>query len=92
MGCRVVMPRQTCCGLPALGNGDLDMARKYALKNAAVLTSFINKGFDVVYACTSCGLTPYAGLPGYPRRHRGKEDCREHLQRERVPALPAAGG
>ena len=63
-GCRVVMPSQTCCGLPALGNGDLDMARKYAQKNAAVLTSYINKGFDVVYACTSCGLTLVQDYPG----------------------------
>lgn len=64
MGCRVVMPPQTCCGLPALGNGDLDMARKYANKNAAVLTSYIDRGFDVVYACTSCGLSLVQDYPG----------------------------
>jgi glycerol-3-phosphate dehydrogenase subunit C len=64
MGCRVVMPSQTCCGLPALGNGDLDMAKKYAKKNASILTSYIDKGFDVVYACTSCGLTLVQDYPG----------------------------
>lgn len=64
LGCRVVMPRQTCCGLPALGNGDLEIARRFALKNAATLTRYIDKGFDVVYACTSCGLTLMQDYPG----------------------------
>ena len=73
MGCRVVMPRQTCCGLPALGNGDLDMAKKYAQKNASVLTSFINKGFDVLYACTSCGLTLIQDYPGILEAPGGKK-------------------
>ncbi len=63
-GCRVVLPRQQCCGLPALGNGDLDMARKFALKNSLILTRYIDKGFDVVYACPSCGLTLTRDYPG----------------------------
>lgn len=71
-GCRVFIPGQTCCGLPALGNGDLDMARKYAQKNAAVLTTYINKGFDVVYACTSCGLALVQDYPGILEAPGGK--------------------
>ncbi|MGD0209914.1 MAG: anaerobic glycerol-3-phosphate dehydrogenase subunit C [Desulfomonilia bacterium] len=73
MGCRVVMPRQTCCGLPALGNGDVDMAKKYAHKNAVTLTSYINRGFDVVYACTSCGLTLMQDYPGVLEAPGGKK-------------------
>ncbi|HQG32345.1 MAG TPA: anaerobic glycerol-3-phosphate dehydrogenase subunit C [Deltaproteobacteria bacterium] len=57
LGCRVAMPPQTCCGLPALGNGDIDMARRYAQKNAQRLVEYIDKGYSVLYACTSCGLT-----------------------------------
>jgi glycerol-3-phosphate dehydrogenase subunit C len=57
LGMRVVMPRQTCCGLPALGNGDLDIARKFALENARELASYVDKGYKILYACTSCGLT-----------------------------------
>jgi glycerol-3-phosphate dehydrogenase subunit C len=64
LGCRVIIPSQTCCGLPSLGNGDLDMARKFARKNASVLTAYIDRGFDVVYACTSCGLTLIQDYPG----------------------------
>jgi glycerol-3-phosphate dehydrogenase subunit C len=29
-----------------------------------MLTSYINKGFDVIYACTSCGLTLMQDYPG----------------------------
>ena len=57
LGFRVVIPHQTCCGLPALGNGDIDMARRYAAKNAQKLVEYINKGYSVLYACSSCGLT-----------------------------------
>lgn len=63
-GCRVAIPRQQCCGLPALGNGDLEMARKFALKNASMLTRYVNRGFDVVYSCPSCGLTLTREYPG----------------------------
>ncbi len=56
LGCRVVMPPQSCCGLPALGNGDLGMARKFARKNAKSLVEYIDKGYKMLYACTSCGL------------------------------------
>ncbi|HDP25770.1 MAG TPA: anaerobic glycerol-3-phosphate dehydrogenase subunit C [Deltaproteobacteria bacterium] len=64
LGVQVIIPKQSCCGLPALGNGDLDMARKYAQQNAATLARYIDKGHDVVYACTSCGLTLVRDYPG----------------------------
>lgn len=63
-GCKVVIPRQVCCGLPAMGNGDMGMARKFALKNTSILTRYIDRGFDVVYACPSCGLTLTRDYPG----------------------------
>ena len=52
----VVLPPQWCCGLPALGNGNLALARSFALKNAASLSKYIDAGYDIVYTCTSCGL------------------------------------
>jgi len=64
LGVRVVIPRQVCCGLPALGNGDLETARTFARKNARILASYIDKGFDVIYTCTSCGLSLTRDYPG----------------------------
>jgi glycerol-3-phosphate dehydrogenase subunit C len=69
MGVRVVIPRQVCCGLPALGNGDLETARKFARKNGRILAGFIDKGYEVLYTCTSCGLSltqDYPGILGVP--------------------------
>ena len=60
----VVMPSQVCCGLPSLGNGQIDLARKFASKNAAVFGEYINKGYDLIYSCTSCGLTLTHDYPG----------------------------
>lgn len=57
LGYEVVIPPQTCCGLPALGNYDEKLAMKYATKNVDCLTPYVNAGYDIVYTCTSCGLT-----------------------------------
>ncbi|MCX5849501.1 MAG: anaerobic glycerol-3-phosphate dehydrogenase subunit C [Deltaproteobacteria bacterium] len=56
MNVDVVLPPQWCCGLPALGNGNLALAKYFAQKNAASLSNYIDAGYDVVYTCTSCGL------------------------------------
>lgn len=73
LGCRVVIPHQTCCGLPALGNGDLSMARKFARKNAIKLAEYIDRGYQVVYACTSCGLSLVQDYPGVLDVPEGKK-------------------
>ncbi len=73
LGLEVVLPHQVCCGLPALGNGDLETARGYALKNAGILSDYIDKGFDVVYACTSCGLTLIHDYPGILKVPSGRK-------------------
>ncbi|MBN2398518.1 MAG: anaerobic glycerol-3-phosphate dehydrogenase subunit C [Deltaproteobacteria bacterium] len=64
LGVRVVIPRQVCCGLPALGNGDIKTARTFARKNARVLVKYIDKGYDVIYTCTSGGLALTHDYPG----------------------------
>ncbi|UCD84505.1 MAG: (Fe-S)-binding protein [Deltaproteobacteria bacterium] len=55
-GVSVVIPReQKCCGLPALGSGDLETTRSLALDN---ITAFEDSGVDyIVTACGSCGST-----------------------------------
>jgi len=50
------LPPQWCCGLPALGNGNLALAQYFARKNAASLSDYIDAGYDIIYSCTSCGL------------------------------------
>lgn len=73
MGLTVKTPRQWCCGLPALGNGDYATARRFADKNARMLTSYIDRGYDVVYSCTSCGNTLLHDYPGILDVEGGKK-------------------
>ncbi len=72
-GLDVAVPHQLCCGLPALGNGNLRTARMYAARNAATLSSYIDAGYDIVYACTSCGLTLTNEYPGVLDLPEGKK-------------------
>jgi len=62
-GMDVVLPPQVCCGLPALGNGNLALARSFARKNAESLTRYIDAGYDILYSCTSCGLCLLSDYP-----------------------------
>jgi glycerol-3-phosphate dehydrogenase subunit C len=64
MNVDVVLPPQWCCGLPALGNGNLALAKSFAQKNAASLSNYIDAGYDIVYTCTSCGLCLLHDYPG----------------------------
>jgi glycerol-3-phosphate dehydrogenase subunit C len=69
----VVLPPQWCCGLPALGNGNLALARYFAQKNAASLSDYIDAGYDIVYSCTSCGLALLHDYPGIMNIPQGKK-------------------
>ena len=73
LGLRVIIPRQVCCGLPALGNGDVKTARKFARKNARILAGYIDRGYDVIYTCTSCGLALTQDYPGILNAPDGKK-------------------
>jgi glycerol-3-phosphate dehydrogenase subunit C len=56
-GVKVAVPDQVCCGLPALGNGDLIKAKGFAEKNSREFAKFVKEGWDILYSCTSCGHT-----------------------------------
>jgi len=73
----VVLPPQWCCGLPALGNGNLSLARSFARRNVASLSNYIDAGYDVVYTCTSCGLCllhDYQGVMDIPEAKKVAEN------------------
>jgi glycerol-3-phosphate dehydrogenase subunit C len=73
----VVLPPQWCCGLPALGNGNLVLARSFARKNIASLSNYIDAGYDVIYTCTSCGLCllhDYQGILEIPEAKKIAEN------------------
>ncbi|MCI0521739.1 MAG: anaerobic glycerol-3-phosphate dehydrogenase subunit C [Chloroflexi bacterium] len=56
-GFEVLIPRQNCCGLPLLSNGEFPAARKYHEGNLRGLLPYAQQGIPIVGASTSCTLT-----------------------------------
>ena len=54
-GIEVVVPKQQCCGIPAVVNANLPLARKYAVQNIGSLSS-LSSEVDIIASSTSCGL------------------------------------
>ena len=57
LGYEVIVPRQNCCGLPLLSNGEFEAASKYHQRNVASLVEFARQGIAIVGTSTSCTLT-----------------------------------
>jgi glycerol-3-phosphate dehydrogenase subunit C len=56
-GFEVIVPRQNCCGLPLLSNGEFPAARRYHQGNVRSLVEYARKGIPIVGTSTSCTLT-----------------------------------
>jgi glycerol-3-phosphate dehydrogenase subunit C len=54
-GIEVTVPRQQCCGIPAVVNSNTDLARKYGIENVRRLSQ-LPEGVDIIASSTSCGL------------------------------------
>jgi glycerol-3-phosphate dehydrogenase subunit C len=54
-GIQVMVPRQQCCGIPAVVNSNTDLARKYGVENVRRLSQ-LPEGVDIIASSTSCGL------------------------------------
>jgi len=78
-GATVVVPRgQSCCGMPALGMGDVDDAKALALKNLEVF-----EGHDLDYVTTACATCS----DGLKNRFRELLNDEGPEMRERVEAF-----
>jgi len=56
-GYQTLLPRQNCCGLPLISNGDYRTARKYAENNIRRLLPYARAGIPIIATSTSCSLT-----------------------------------
>lgn len=56
-GFEVLIPKQNCCGLPLLSNGEFPAARRYHTNNVRHLVEYARKGIPIVGTSTSCTLT-----------------------------------
>ncbi len=57
LGYEVIVPRQNCCGLPLLSNGEFPAARQYHENNVRSLLPYARQGIPIVGTSTSCTLT-----------------------------------
>ena len=51
----VMVPEQHCCGMPAMLEGDRQLALKYAGQNMASLSEAVEEGYEIVCSCPTCG-------------------------------------
>jgi glycerol-3-phosphate dehydrogenase subunit C len=65
----VIIPRQNCCGLPLLSNGEFSAARKYHKKNVNSLVEYAKQGIPIVGTSTSCTLTLKEEAPDLLNMH-----------------------
>jgi len=56
-GYETLLPRQNCCGLPLISNGDFASARRYAERNIRKLLPAARAGLPIIATSTSCSLT-----------------------------------
>ena len=57
LGFEVIVPRQNCCGLPLLSNGEFETARNYHERNIGSLVEYARQDIPIVGTSTSCTLT-----------------------------------
>jgi glycerol-3-phosphate dehydrogenase subunit C len=69
-GIRVTLPRQNCCGLPLISNGDFPAARRFARRLTAALAPAAEDPGVIVANSTSCAMT----LKSKYREMLGMED------------------
>jgi len=77
-GFEVILPPQSCCGIPMLGNGDFKGAKKMAFKNIPSLLNTVHSGSEIIFSSTSCGHMikhDYSHLLSIP----GLEKVAQHL-------------
>jgi len=54
-GIDVIVPKQQCCGIPAVVNANMDLARTYGVENVRRLSG-LPADVDIIASSTSCGL------------------------------------
>ena len=54
-GVEVYYPEQKCCGMPPLLEGDRNLALEFARFNVERLAEVVEKGYDIICSCPTCG-------------------------------------
>jgi Fe-S oxidoreductase len=69
--CRVACPKVGCCGMPALDSGDIESAKRRALRNVEALLPWVERGYRIAVINPTCSLMM---RQEYPEILRGAAD------------------
>lgn len=72
-GVQVVVPEQSCCGMPSFDIGDTEAIQQAARSNVASLHQWVLKGYDVVVPTASCSLMLKREYPELQRDEQTKQ-------------------
>ncbi len=54
---KVEVPDLVCCGFPLFNSGNIDDAKKRAKRLVSDLKNYVDRGFEIVYSCPTCGYS-----------------------------------
>lgn len=54
-GFEVIIPEQDCCGMPSLGQGDIESARTLGTRTVRSLARVVDAGYDILFSSATCG-------------------------------------
>ncbi len=72
-GVHVVVPQQSCCGMPSFDIGDTQAIQQAARSNVASLLPWVLDGYDVVVPTASCSLMLKREYPELQRDEETKQ-------------------
>jgi glycerol-3-phosphate dehydrogenase subunit C len=72
-------PKEQCCGMPKLEQGDLQTVDKYKRKNIPQMLQLIDEGWDIVAAIPSCVLMFKQELPLMYPDDEDVQKVRQHI-------------
>jgi Fe-S oxidoreductase len=72
-GVHVVVPQQSCCGMPSFDIGDIQAIQQAARSNVASLLPWVLDGYDVVVPTASCSLMLKREYPELQRDEETKQ-------------------
>ncbi|NJN37300.1 MAG: hypothetical protein HC794_09980 [Nitrospiraceae bacterium] len=72
-GVHVVVPQQSCCGMPSFDIGDTQAIQQAAHNNVASLLPWVLDGYDVVVPTASCSLMLKREYPELQRDEQTKQ-------------------
>ncbi|MGE0644977.1 MAG: heterodisulfide reductase-related iron-sulfur binding cluster [Nitrospira sp.] len=72
-GVQVVVPEQSCCGMPSFDIGDTEAIQQSARRNVASLHPWVLQGYDIVVPTASCSLMLKREYPELQRDEQTKQ-------------------